>query len=73
MTEDGRFKLAQHTDCHIHRHTKVQNVRSPYDGDLVVRIEAARESGRLKDSPGKRSNASVHFLGASGAILVSHS
>jgi hypothetical protein len=42
----------------------VKGEKSPYDGDLVVRIEAARESGKLKYSPGKRSNASVHFLGA---------
>ncbi|MEQ9666838.1 group II intron reverse transcriptase/maturase [Coleofasciculus sp. G2-EDA-02] len=43
---------------------KVKGDKSPFDGNLVVRIEAARESGSLKDSPGKRSNASVHFLGA---------
>jgi RNA-directed DNA polymerase len=58
------LRLLNHADTPIVRHVKVKGESSPYDGNLVVRIEAARESGRLKDSPGKRSNASVHFLGA---------
>jgi len=56
--------LMRHSQTAIVRHVKVKGDKSPCDGDLVVRIEAARERGSLKDSPGKRSNASVHFLGA---------
>jgi RNA-directed DNA polymerase len=58
------LRLLDHADTPIVRHVKVKGESSPYDANLVVRIEAARESGKLKDSPGKRSNASVHFLGA---------
>ncbi|MEG3936239.1 MULTISPECIES: group II intron reverse transcriptase/maturase, partial [unclassified Microcoleus] len=53
------LRLLSHADTPIVRHVKVKGESSPYDGNLVVRIEAARESGKLKDSPGKRSNASV--------------
>ena len=58
------LRLLDHADTPILRHVKVKGKSSPYDANLVVRIEAARESGKLKDSLGKRSNASVHFLGA---------
>jgi RNA-directed DNA polymerase len=60
------LRLLKHREfeCSSTDYVKVKGDKSPYDGDLVVRIEAARESGKLKDSPGKRSNASVHFLGA---------
>ncbi|MEG4087712.1 group II intron maturase-specific domain-containing protein [Microcoleus sp. POL10_C6] len=60
------IRLLKHSEFEFSStdYVKVKGDKSPYDGDLVVRIEAARESGRLKDSPGKRSNASVHFLGA---------
>jgi hypothetical protein len=61
---ENPLRLLKHSATKIVRHVKVKGDASPYDGNLVVRIEAARESGRLKDSPGKRSNASVHFLGA---------
>ncbi|MEG4918279.1 group II intron maturase-specific domain-containing protein, partial [Microcoleus sp. B7-D4] len=61
---ENLMRLRTHSETPIVRHVKVKGESSPYDGNLVVRIEAARESGKLKDSPGKRSNASVHFLGA---------
>jgi len=35
MTENGNFSLAKHSECHITKHVKVQNTRSPYDGDWV--------------------------------------
>lgn len=35
MTENGEYRLYKHDECHITRHTKVQNTRSPFDGDWV--------------------------------------
>ena len=68
-TEDG-FKLAKHSDTPIIRHIKVQDTRSPFDGDWTYwgqRLSAysdltSRKQKLLKRQKGKCNHCGLHFL-----------
>jgi RNA-directed DNA polymerase len=68
-TPNFSFILAIHTDTKIVRHAKIQNTRSPYDGDWTYwgkRLTSycdipARVSVLLKKQEGKCTECSLHF------------
>jgi len=68
-TKDG-FKLAKHSDTPIIRHTKVQDSRSPFDGDWTYwgqRLSeysdlTSRKQKLLKRQKGKCTHCGLHFL-----------
>lgn len=74
-TKDRQYTLAKHAQTPIRRHVKVQNIRSPYDGDWVywaTRMGKHPESPQmvgylLKKQRGKCAWCNLYF--ASGDLL----
>ena len=64
-TEDG-FRLAKHTDTPINRHIKVQDTRSPYDGDWTYwgqRLSTYNELSSRKQKLLKRQKGKCAYCG----------